>query len=263
MMKRTKKSITILLFVILYSNSNIRLFAQSVGKIDSVIIHENILVDNVQKNRPLKIILPVTFMTYGAIAKFDRSSKSADNEIREAVYKNIGRRFTVDDYAQYAPGLSVFALDFLGVKAKHNLADRGITMVASMALMGTIVHASKKITKIQRPDGTGFNSFPSGHTATAFVGAHILFKEYKNVSPWIGVAGYTIAAGTGAFRVINNKHWMSDVLAGAGVAILTVEITYLLLPEIKKVFQTGNRDRLKIQPFTGYGATGLSLNYTF
>ncbi len=74
------------------------------------------------------------------------------------------------------------------------------------------------------------------------------------MSPWYGVAGYSIAGATGALRMMNNKHWFSDVLAGAGVGILSTKLTYFVYPFIKNkiikskefnfvaspVFQNGN-----------------------
>mgnify|MGYP003199246539 CR=1 FL=1 len=63
-------------------------------------------------------------------------------------------------------------------------------------------------------------SFPSGHTATAFMTATMLTKEYGHISPWIGIGAYSVATATGLMRMANNKHWLSDVLTGAGIGIL-------------------------------------------
>ena len=80
-----------------------------------------------------------------------------------------------------------------------------------------------------RPDGTSANSWPSGHTATAFVGATLLHKEYGLTrSPWWSVAGYGVATATGVMRVLNNRHWVSDVMSGAGIGILSTELGYAL-----------------------------------
>lgn len=73
-------------------------------------------------------------------------------------------------------------------------------------LTGLSVYGLKSLTKIERSDGSSRNSFPSGHTATAFAGAELLRKEYWDVSPLIGIAGYIVAAGTGFFRMYNNRH---------------------------------------------------------
>ena len=89
---------------------------------------------------------------------------------------------------------------------------------------------------VERPDGTSFNSFPSGHTATAFMGAELMNQEYKHQSIWYSIAGYTVATGTGVFRMYNNRHWLSDVVAGAGVGILSAKAGYWLYPYVSKLF---------------------------
>lgn len=75
-----------------------------------------------------------------------------------------------------------------------------------------------------RPDGSNNKSFPSGHTATAFMAATMLHKEYGGRSPWYSIAGYSMATVTGVSRMLNNKHWLSDVLVGAGIGILGVSV---------------------------------------
>ncbi|PIH02800.1 hypothetical protein CS542_03390 [Pedobacter sp. IW39] len=50
-------------------------------------------------------------------------------------------------------------------------------------------------------------SFPSGHTANAFA-AEFLNQEYRDVSPWIGYAVYTVATASRVLRMYNNKHWV-------------------------------------------------------
>lgn len=79
-----------------------------------------------------------------------------------------------------------------------------------------------------RPDGSNDHSFPSGHTATAFMTATMLTKEYGHKSPWIGIGVYLMATATGLMRMANNKHWLSDVLTGAGIGILSTEMGYYL-----------------------------------
>ena len=98
--------------------------------------------------------------------------------------------------------------------------------------MGSSVYALKNITKIERPDGSSNNSFPSGHTATAFAGAEFLWQEYKDVNIWYGITGYAVATGTGIFRIYNARHWLSDVVMGAGIGILTTKIAYWIFPYI-------------------------------
>lgn len=47
-------------------------------------------------------------------------------------------------------------------------------------------------------------------------------------SPWFSVAGYGIATATGVMRVLNNRHWVSDVMSGAGIGIFAGELGYAL-----------------------------------
>lgn len=49
--------------------------------------------------------------------------------------------------------------------------------------MGASVLAIRGSSNVLRPDGSAKNYFPSGHTATAFMGAELLRKEYWDVSP--------------------------------------------------------------------------------
>ena len=99
----------------------------------------------------------------------------------------------------------------------------------SYAIMAAFVNGIKYTAKEMRPDGSTANSWPSGHTATAFVGASLLHKEYGLTrSPWWSVAGYGVATATGVMRVLNNRHWISDVMSGAGIGILSTELGYAL-----------------------------------
>jgi len=67
---------------------------------------------------------------------------------------------------------------------------------------------------------------PSGHTAQAFVSATILDIEYREISPWISVGGYAVATTTAIYQMANNKHWISDVLIGAGKGIFSTKAVY-------------------------------------
>ena len=199
---------------------------------------------------------------YGVIAQFNTGLKSLDRSTKSANDRYLGQRTRIDDYLQYAPAFSVYALDLLGVEAKHNVLDRTLVMASSHLLMGLTVQTTKHTVGVLRPDGSNTKSFPSGHTATAFVGAHILFREYGDTNPWIGVAGYAAAIATGGLRVVNNKHWVSDVVAGAGIGILIAEVAYLLLPAMSSIW-TGARKwkHATLFPIISNRQYGLSISY--
>nr|WP_315032646.1 phosphatase PAP2 family protein [uncultured Chryseobacterium sp.] len=139
-----------------------------------------------------------------------------------------------DDYLQYAPAAAVYGLKLAGVKGRNNLGRATLSYVTSLAIMGILVNSIKYTAKVERPDGSKNNSFPSGHTAMAFTNASFLHKEYGMVNPGYSIAGYGSAALTGLGRNLNNRHWIPDVLAGAGIGIISTELGYFFIDKIYK-----------------------------
>ena len=181
-------------------------------------------------------IVPLSLITYGVISQTSEDLKEFDLSIKTEVRKKDPDFHTpIDNYLQYTPGLAVYTLNAMGIKGKHNFKDRTMSFALSTIISGIIVQSIKASTKVRRPDGFGSNAFPSGHTATAFAGAEFLRQEYKDLSPWYSIAGYTVATTTGILRMYNNKHWFRDVMAGAGFGILSTQVAYWLEPKIAKV----------------------------
>ncbi|RWW92356.1 phosphatase PAP2 family protein [Flavobacterium cerinum] len=208
--------------------------------IDSLTAQDS--VHNIKFNYK-QLILPAALLSYGFIGLESHPIQNINTKIRDEVKEDIDQKITIDDFSQYAPAASVYALNAMGIKGKNRFKDRTIIMATSYAIMASSVFALKSITKIERPDGTTNNSFPSGHTANAFAGAEFLWQEYKDTSVWYGIAGYAVAAGTGAFRIVNNRHWLTDVAAGAGIGILSTKIAYWLYPFINDtLFGNSSKD---------------------
>lgn len=189
---------------------------------------------NTLKFKYQQIIIPSVLIGYGIVGLNDNGLKNLNCNTRDQIIKDGHSKFTIDDILQYTPALSVYALNNIGIKGKHNLKDRSVILATSLVLVATSVTALKKITKIERPDGSNNDSFPSGHTALAFAGAEFLYQEYKDVSLWYGVSGYVVASTTGVLRMYNNKHWLTDVAAGAGFGILSTKAAYWLSPYLNK-----------------------------
>lgn len=135
---------------------------------------------------------------------------------------------TVDNYIQYLPGAVMLGMKACGVKGRSSWGRMLTSDAFTVAMMATLVNASKYTVKVKRPDGSNDKSFPSGHTATAFMTATMLTKEYGHLSPWVGIGAYTVATGTGVMRIANNKHWLSDVFTGAGIGVISTELGYYL-----------------------------------
>lgn len=133
-----------------------------------------------------------------------------------------------DDYLQYLPAAVMLGMKIGDVEGRSSWGRMLASDAMSALLMGSVVYSLKQTTHVMRPDGSNDHSFPSGHTATAFMTATMLTKEYGHKSPWIGIGAYSVATATGLMRMANNKHWLSDVLTGAGIGILSTELGYYL-----------------------------------
>lgn len=195
---------------------------------------QTVYVDNTHNIKLKHLIAPTVCLGVGILSIGSDWLNHQNHEINEELQEGIDSKFSVDDYSQYLPALSVYGLNLCGIKGRHDFKDRTMILAMSWLTMSIVTSSMKRTIKEMRPDGTTRNSFPSGHTATAFMGAEFLYQEYKDVSPWIGVAGYTVAAGTGFFRMYNNRHWLNDILAGAGIGILSTKLSYWLYPKIFK-----------------------------
>ena len=137
-------------------------------------------------------------------------------------------------YLQYLPAAAMLGMKIGGVEGRSSWGRMLASDAFTVAIMSTVVSQLKVKTKVMRPDGSNNHSFPSGHTATAFMTATMLHKEYGDISPWISIGAYSAATATGLMRMANNKHWLSDIMAGAGIGILSTELGYFITDLIFK-----------------------------
>ncbi|MBV8327749.1 phosphatase PAP2 family protein [Chryseobacterium sp.] len=197
------------------------------------IAKDSILTPTPFKLKPKQFIIPGALITYGILATTTHSFKKINFDTRDEIMEDHPTfRTTIDNYSQFAPGAAVFALQAFGIKGESSIKKELIVYAMSIGISTAIVVPTKRLTRQERPDLSNDQSFPSGHTAIAFASAEFLRREYWNTSPWIGVAGYAVAAGTGILRMYNNKHWLGDVAAGAGVGIISTTLSYWLYDKI-------------------------------
>ena len=175
------------------------------------------------------LIIPTFFIDYGFSSLHVKQLQQLNKQVREEVTEDASKFKTkADDYLKFGPLVSVYALNLAGIKGRHNLVDRSVIYAMSGILSSAIVFKLKQTTHQLRPDASAYNSFPSGHTSFAFAGAEFMNQEFGWRSPWYSVAGYTMATGTALLRVMNNRHWVGDVIAGAGIGILSTKFSYWL-----------------------------------
>ncbi|MEY4834200.1 MAG: hypothetical protein RI980_315 [Bacteroidota bacterium] len=252
------KKVVLLLVFFINTTFSLGQQIQNIGSLDS--IHFN-TKKNIKFNTKA-LILPSFLIGYGILATDNGQLEFFNTELKGEVKEHIDYTTSIDDFSQYTPLASVFILDVAGIPSKNKLKDKTIIASTAYLIMGISVTSIKKISHVLRPDGSGYNSFPSGHTATAFMGAELLFQEYKDVSYWYGISGYFVAAGTGAFRMINNRHWLSDVAAGAGIGILSTKLSYWLFPRINKIFTKNSETRNNKISFLPY-YNGKNIGFGF
>ena len=209
------------------------------------------------------VVMPLTLIGAGTLG-FVEPLKNARYEVRDYLNEWRGdHRVTVDDYLQYVPLASIYGLSLLGAEAKHGYIDRTLEFATAYIALGAIVNSIKYTVREPRPDGSANNSFPSGHTATTFMGAELVRIEYGEDSPWYSVGAYTAAITVGALRVYNNRHWFTDIFAGAGVGILSARIGYWMLPYTRRLMHKITGCDAFIYPsMDSQGASlGLSLRF--
>jgi hypothetical protein len=213
--------------------------------------------------RVTSIAVPALMVTYGAISLKSQTLERLDNKIKTNLIKNQYIFHTsLDNYLQFAPAVTAFGMKTFGVKSAHKLQDMLVIYAFSNLLETGIVRTLKTVSARKRPDGTAKNSFPSGHTATAFVAAEFLHQEYGDKSVWISVGGYTAATLTGVGRIFNNRHWFSDVVAGAGIGILSVKMIYWVYPSLQKRFCKKESKNLQSFFYPSYTNGAFCLNLT-
>jgi membrane-associated phospholipid phosphatase len=172
-------------------------------------------------------IVPAVLIGYGISTINSHGIYSSYDARYDLQHAFPGFHTRVDDYLQFAPYLELGATVLAGVEARNDRLNLLLVIAKSEALMLATVYTIKSTTDILRPDDSANNAFPSGHTAQAFLAASIVHTELRDKSQWYGIGAYTVAASVGALRMLNNRHWQSDVFAGAGIGILSAHLAYL------------------------------------
>ncbi|NNE47983.1 MAG: phosphatase PAP2 family protein [Rhodothermales bacterium] len=157
------------------------------------------------------------------------------------------------------PATSVFAVSLF--TGSERFQDAAFTSVESLLFATAITGTIKQMVGRSRPQEnigsirlrpfSGNASFPSGHVTAAFA----------LVTPWVyyypGPATYSLFAlsgGTAIARIARDKHWPTDVLAGAAIGFLTSRWL------ARRHLSSANQPPVSIRPVLGYNSLGLTID---
>ena len=193
------------------------------------------------------------WLNFGKFSTLTLALSFADEPIQQSALRLKNRNTSINDISK---GLSdfggmyeVFTVAGIGayglISSNNKLVNT--TLLASQAYItsGTVMMVLKLLTGRNRPSyypagveaeprflgpvhkkinyshGSNENSsFPSGHSTVAFSVATVFASAYKN-NPWVSIVSYTTASLIGASRITENKHWITDVVVGAGLGFVT------------------------------------------
>lgn len=133
----------------------------------------------------------------------------------------------------------------------YDLADAAIVNFAYTGLLKVSVRR-------ERPDGSNNQSFPSGHASNAFTLATVAERHYG----WkVGVPAYALAGAIAYSRIVHDKHFLSDAVAGSSLGYI---VGRTIVRVNDKPVATGKpAASLACVPWLGRGEKGLALSVTF
>lgn len=150
------------------------------------------------------------------------------------------------------------------IAGNEKYKSTALLALESFCLASLVTRIPKTLAGRERPDDwqndgpyrfngpLGGNSFPSGHTTASFAVASVIATQFRD-SKWIPVTAYTVAGLAGLSRIYDNKHWLTDVVAGATVGTLVGNL----------VSHRKTNARLTLVPFGNGYFQGIKIAYVF
>ena len=176
-----------------------------------------------------KIIVPTSLILGGVLISNSTLELNFQEDLRKGFGKNVNTN--LDDYFRYAPMIEIVAANLAGLKAKNHWFDQAKNLFVINLTSFVTIRSLKGVINKGRPNNEYiFNSFPSGHTTLAFSNATMLYYEYKDNYPIFAYSGYGFAATTATLRLLNDRHWVADVIVGAGIGMLITHLVYIFEP---------------------------------
>lgn len=189
----------------------------------------NILFGNAQNKDSISSIKTANKIEYkqfiAPIALVTAGTLLVNSALNEDLQSNANRFFgedfhtSADNFLPFVPVAAIYLGPSFGFKPQNNFKQQTINIMVANAIGAAVFTSLKYTLKEERPDQSDNLSFPSGHTSIAFTNAALLYYEYKDSNIWYASSGFLFATATGILRIANNKHYSSDVLAGAGIGL--------------------------------------------
>ena len=182
---------------------------------------------------PRTIYFPALCVTLGSNA--NNEEFPIDNEAIKDRRDEIMPHFKthIDDYMQYAPILAGYGCLAFGSKQNAWLYTKEVLL--NEVIMTASVYSVKHLSKVKSVVNGSHNAFPSGHTAQAFAAATLFNDNFARGKLWLQCISYGSASAVGVLRVLNERHWTSDVVAGVGFGILSAKISeWIVAPHYYK-----------------------------
>ena len=178
-----------------------------------------------------------------AAAPWDREGVNNGFNIPTTVFQSGN---VIGSFAfQVGAGAATYAIAKVG--NNQRAANVGRDIVRAQILSQVMVQGLKFTVQRERPDGSNSQSFPSGHSSSAFATATVLQRHYG----WkIGVPAYALGSYVALARMSWNRHHATDVVMGAGFGIAAARTVTMTVGDSK--FNLG------VQPQVG----GASINFT-
>ena len=172
------------------------------------------------------VVIPAVLIGYG-VSTINGHGFYSSYQARDDLQRAFPHfHSTVDDYLPYAPYVALGVGLLPGHALRDDAVNLALVVAKSEALALGLTNGLKVLTNIDGPGGKP-QRFPSSHVTQAFLAATIVNIELRGQSHWYGIGAYTVASSVAVLRMLNNKHWESDVVAGAGFGILSAHLAYL------------------------------------
>ena len=266
MKSNLKCSLSVLFILAVFSNT---LFAQ----IDTVRFNgayfkkywtdtKSIVVSPVKWDSKDWTKLGVFVAAEGGILFTDKSVKNFFQEHRTGSLDKVSKNFLEPFGGNYS---LLIMSGFLahGILAKNNKSvSTSLLSLESFLLASVIVRIPKTLVGRDRPDIASDqfqfngpfqeNSFPSGHTTAVFSVASVIATQYRETK-WVPITAYSVASLVGLSRIYDNKHWLSDVVAGAAIGTLVGNL----------VSHRSSDSKLTVVPIGSSNFQGMQLTYVW